>query len=53
MVRTAEVGKAGLGADRGELGIVDEDFVGAELVLPGFDGGEFAKSRPALAWSSV
>jgi hypothetical protein len=37
----AEVGQAGLGADRGELGIVDEDLVGFELVLPGFDSGKF------------
>ncbi len=37
---TAEVGQAGLGANAGELGVVDEDLVGAELVLPGFDGGE-------------
>ncbi len=36
----AEVGEPGLGADAGELGIVDEDLVGLELVLPGFDGGE-------------
>ena len=37
----AEVGEAGLGADGGELGVVDEDLVGLELVAPGFDGGEF------------
>ena len=37
----AEVWKAGLGTDAGELGVVDEDLVGAELVTPGFDGGEF------------
>ena len=37
----AEVGQAGLGADGGELGIVDEDLVGFELIAPGFDGGEF------------
>ena len=36
----AEVGEAGLWADGGELGVVDEDFVSAELVAPGFDGGE-------------
>jgi hypothetical protein len=36
----AEVGQAGLGADAGELGVVDEDFVGFELVWPGFDIGE-------------
>jgi hypothetical protein len=36
----AEVGEAGLGADAGELGIVDEDLVGLELVLPGLDGWE-------------
>jgi hypothetical protein len=36
----AEVGEAGFGADGGELGVVDEDFVGAELVAPGFDGGK-------------
>jgi hypothetical protein len=36
----AEVGKASLGADGGELGVVHEDFVGAELVPPGFDFGE-------------
>src|ERR1700685_722378 len=33
----AEVGKPGLGADAGELGVVDEDLVGLELVRPGFD----------------
>ncbi len=38
---TAEVGEAGLGADTGELRIVDEDLVGRELVRPGFDRGEF------------
>src|SRR6202040_47741 len=37
----AKVGEAGLGADGGELGVVDEDLVGAELVRPGFDGGKF------------
>src|ERR1700678_478742 len=37
----AEVGQAGLGADGGELGVVDEDLVGAELIAPGFDGREF------------
>ncbi len=37
----AEVGEAGLGADGGEFGVVDEDLVGFELVLPGFDGGKF------------
>ena len=37
----AEVGQAGLGADGGELGVVDEDLVGLELIGPGFDGGEF------------
>jgi hypothetical protein len=36
----AEVGQSGLGTDRGKLGIVDEDFVGRELVLPGFDRGK-------------
>jgi len=36
----AEVGEAGFGADGGELGVVDEDLVGGELVLPGVDGGE-------------
>ena len=36
-----EVGQAGLGADRGELGIVDEDLVGLELIAPGFDGRKF------------
>ena len=36
----AEVREAGLGADGGELGVVDEDFIGLELVLPGFDGRE-------------
>jgi hypothetical protein len=36
----AEVGEAGLGADAGELGVVDEDLVSLELVLPGLDGGE-------------
>jgi len=35
----AKVGEAGLGADGGELGVVDEDLVGFELVAPGFDGG--------------
>jgi len=37
----AKVRQTGLGTDAGELGIVDEDFVGAELVAPGFDGGKF------------
>jgi hypothetical protein len=37
---TAEVGETRFGADAGELGIVHEDLVGLELVLPGFDGGE-------------
>jgi hypothetical protein len=36
----AEVGEAGLGTDAGELGIVYQDLVGAELVAPGFDFGE-------------
>jgi hypothetical protein len=36
-----EVGKAGLGTDRGELGVVDEDLVGFELIAPGFDGRKF------------
>jgi hypothetical protein len=36
----AEVGETGLGADAGELGVIDEDLVGLELILPGFDGGE-------------
>jgi hypothetical protein len=36
----SEVGEAGLRADAGELGVVDQDLVGLELVLPGFDGGE-------------
>jgi hypothetical protein len=36
----AKVGEAGLGADAGELGVVDEDFVCLELVAPGFDGGK-------------
>ena len=35
-----EVGQTGLGADAGELGVVDEDLVSLELVPPGFDGGE-------------
>ena len=34
----AEVGKAGFGADGGELGVVDEDLVGLKLIAPGFDG---------------
>jgi len=37
----AKVGQAGLGADAGELGIIDENLVGLELVLPCLDGGEF------------
>ena len=37
----AEVGQAGLGADGGEFGIVDDDFVVGELILPGLDFGEF------------
>src|ERR1700727_2711659 len=37
----AEVGEAGLGADGGELGGVDEDLAGLELIGPGLDGGEF------------
>src|SRR6266851_93469 len=36
----AEVGQAGLGADAGELGVVDEDLIGLELVAPGLDLGE-------------
>ena len=36
----AEVGQAGLGADGGELRIVDEDLVTGELIGPGFDGRE-------------
>src|SRR5271155_777543 len=36
----AEVGKAGLGADGGEFGIVDQDFIAGKLVFPGFDGWE-------------
>jgi hypothetical protein len=34
----AEVGEAGFGADGGELGVVDQDLVGFELVAPGFNG---------------
>jgi hypothetical protein len=37
----AEVGEAGLGAYGGELGVVDQDLVGLELVAPGFNCGEF------------
>jgi hypothetical protein len=36
----AEVWKAGLGTDAGELGVVDEDLVGLELVRPGFNCGK-------------
>ena len=36
----AEVGKAGLGADGGELGVIDQNFVTRELVFPGFDRGK-------------
>src|SRR5262249_9156210 len=36
----AEVGKAGLGTDRGELGYVDDDFVVWKLIGPGFDLGK-------------
>lgn len=36
----AEVGQSGLGADAGELWIVNEDFVRGKLVWPGFDGGK-------------
>jgi len=36
----AEVGEAGFGADGGEFGVVDEDFVAGKLVWPGFNGGE-------------
>jgi hypothetical protein len=36
----AEIGQAGFGADGGELGIVDYDFVAGELVGPGFDLGK-------------
>jgi len=39
-IEDAEIGQAGFGADRGEFGIVDGDFVAGELVLPGFDDGE-------------
>ncbi len=35
-----EVGETGLGADGGELGVVDEDLVGLELIRPGLDRGE-------------
>jgi hypothetical protein len=38
--QAAEVGQAGFGTDAGELGVVDEDLVSLELVLPSFDGGE-------------
>jgi hypothetical protein len=50
--QNAEVGQAGLGADRGQLRIVDLNLVSGKLVLPGLDGGK-AKSRPAFACSSV
>ena len=40
MESDAEVGQAGLGADGGKLGIVDDDFVAGKLVLPGLDGGK-------------
>ena len=33
----AEVGQAGLGANGGQLGIVDDDFITGKLVLPGLD----------------
>jgi hypothetical protein len=36
----AEVWQAGFGADGGEFGVVDENFVGMELVGPGVDGGK-------------
>ena len=36
----AEIRQAGLGADRGELGIVNDDFVSGKLVRPGFDRGK-------------
>jgi len=36
----AEIGEAGFGADRGELGVVDEDLVSGKLVGPGFNLGE-------------
>ena len=39
--QNAEVGQTGLGADAGQLGIVNFDLVARELVLPGFDGGKF------------
>jgi hypothetical protein len=35
----AEVGQSGLGADRRELGIVDDDLVAGKLVGPGVDLG--------------
>jgi hypothetical protein len=35
-----EVGQSGLGADGGELGVIDEDLVGFKLVAPGFDARE-------------
>ena len=37
MVRRPKSEQAGLGADRGELGVVDENLVGRELIGPGFN----------------
>ena len=36
-----EVGQAGLGTDGGELGVVDQDLVGFELIAPGVDRRKF------------
>ena len=36
----AEIGEGGFGADAGEFGVVDEDFIAGKLVFPDVDGGE-------------
>ncbi len=36
----AEVGQAGLGANAGQLGVVDLDLIAGKLIAPGFDGGK-------------
>jgi len=36
----AEVGKSGFRADRGEFGIVDDDFVAGKLIRPGLNRGK-------------
>jgi hypothetical protein len=39
-LNNTEIGQAGLRADGSKFGIVDQNFIGRELILPGFNGGE-------------